>query len=201
MGCSSETLPKPTASPSVILETATAGTVESSPSAEATPSVQTSTKAALPSPKTNKSPGDKILRPTTSALPAPIKIGVPTRWEETPPSRLAAPWTDIPPAATSTTIAVVQLDPQTILIAANRGLFRTASIITGINKFRISRGMMNSATVDYVHVTCPSGAEIWAGIFSPYKSWTTTEHPGTFTALPADEPSNPCSNYVPPETD
>lgn len=94
---------------------------------------------------------------------------------------------------TSTTIAIVDLDPHTILVAANRGLTRTAVVIPGINGYRVERGMLNGDLVDRLFIVCPNGGELWAGWFAAVKSWNAQQHPGTYTLFPLTTSEPDCS--------
>jgi len=161
-------------------------TLDPSPS----PTSKNTLKPAVSEPKSPK----MTPKPTTSPLPKVVQFGVPIPWEETPPSKLAAPWTSIAPAATATTIAIVQLDPTSILIAANRGLLRTASVITGITNFSVFRVTQNGLLVDRVYVSCPNGAEVWVGWFDGVKRWNSELHPSTYTLRALGEPIDACAS-------
>jgi len=194
-GCASKSSPKPSKSPQVTIDLpsvtqdltseAPDPTLDPSPS----PTLKNPLKPAISEPNSPK----MTPKPTTSPSPKAVQFGVPILWEETPPNKLAAPWTSIAPTATSTTIAIVQLDPTSILIAANRGLFRTASVITGITSFRVSRLTQNGDLVDRVLVSCPNGAEVWVGFFAGVKTWNTDLHPSTYTLRPLGEPVDACA--------
>ena len=194
-GCSSKSAPKPSKSPQVTIDSpsvtqdftpeAPDPTLDPSPS----PTLKNPLKPAISEPKSPKN----TPKPTTSPSPKAVQFDVALPWEDTPPSKLALPWTTIPPATTSTAIAIVQLDPNSILIAANRGLYRTASVMIGITSYRVERLIQNGDYVDRLFVSCPNGTEVWAGFFPGYKSWTTNEHPGTYTLRALGEPSEPCS--------
>ena len=194
-GCASKSSPKPSKSPQVTIDLpsvtqdltseAPDPTLDPSPS----PTLKNPLKPAISEPNSPK----MTPKPTASSSPKAIQFGIPIPWEETPPNKLAAPWTSIAPTATSTTIAIVQLDPTSILIAANRGLFRTASVITGITSFRVSRLTQNGDLVDRVFVSCPNGAEVWVGFFAGVKTWNTDLHPSNYTLRPLGEPVDACA--------
>lgn len=135
---------------------------------------------------------EKGSKPKSTLIPKAYEFGVPIPWEDTPPEKLATPWTAIPPAETTQTIAVVQVDPQTILVAANRGPTRTAFIVKGVVGFRIQKHDASS-TGDLVWVKCPNGNEDMVGYFAAYKTWNSKEHPGTYTLFPLTTVEANCS--------
>ena len=129
---------------------------------------------------------------TTTPSQKAVLFGVPIPWDSTPPEKLATPWTSIPPAATTQTIAIVQLDPQSILVAAERGLTRTAFVVKDINGFRIQKHE-ESEFADLVWVTCPDGSEVVVGFFAAQRTWNATQHPSTYTLFPLTEVTDACS--------
>lgn len=121
-----------------------------------------------------------------------IQFDVALPWENTPPSKLALPWTPIPPAAITATIAIVRLNSQSILVAVNRAVYRSAFIVTGIVDFRIQLNE-GRGSADHVLVTCPDGTEEHVGFFAAWETWNATQHPSTYTLRSIGEPTNPCS--------
>ena len=197
-GCSSKSAEKPPQNPQVTIDS-------SSVTSHLTPVVPEPTLDP-PTPSFSKMApkqvenGAKIAKttpiPRVSNPPKALEFGVPIPWEETPPAKLAAPWTPIPAVATTATIAIVRLDPHSIIVAANRGQFRTAFVVSGIEGFRIQRHK-GSEFADAVFATCSDGSEVGVGFFAAYKSWTAQEHPGTYTLFPlttVDSGCTPLSN-------
>ena len=131
-------------------------------------------------------------KPTTSPTPKAVLFGVPLPWESTPPEKLATPWTSIPPAATTQTLAVVQLDSQSILVAAERGLTRTAFMVKGVVGFRIQKHK-ETEFADLVWVTCPNGSEEVVGFFAAQRTWNATLHPSTYTLFPLGTVESGCA--------
>lgn len=132
-------------------------------------------------------------KPTTSSAPKAVLFNVPLAWENTPPERLATPWTAIPPVATTATIAIVQVDPHAILVAAERGLTRTAFVVKGVGGFRIQKHT-ESEFADLVWVTCLDGSEKVVGTFAAYRTWNATQHPSTYTLFPLATTESGCSD-------
>jgi len=139
-------------------------------------------------------PPQKPLETKSSPVVRSVLIGTPIPWEDTPPNQLALPWTSVPPVATSTSIAIVNLDQNTILLAVNRGDFRSAVTIPSVTGFRIERGMFSGDLVDRLFVTCNNGSEEWVGWFAAIKNWNSIEHPRTYINFPLSEPNEVCSS-------
>jgi len=194
-GCASKSSPKPSKSPQVTIDLpsvtqdltseAPDPTLDPSPS----PTLKNSLKPAISEPNSPKT----TPKPTTSPSPKTVQFEVPIPWEETPPGKLALPWTPIAPEATTATIAIVRLNSNSILVAANRGLFRTAFIVNGVVDFRIQKHQ-GSETGDAVFVTCPNGGEVGVGFFAAYKTWNATYHPSTYTLRPVEQSEDVCSS-------
>ena len=193
-GCSSERTEKPPINPSVTVDSSSV--TQDLPQMDSTPTLSPSPTPIL------KTPPKRVIshqnlpkttpRSTTSPSPKAVLFGVPIPWEGTPPEKLATPWTSIPPGATTQTIAIVRLDPQSILVAAERGLTRTAFVVKGVNGFRIQKHK-ESEFADLVWVTCPDGSEEVVGVFAAQRTWNATLHPSTYTLFPLTEVTNACS--------
>jgi hypothetical protein len=194
-GCSSESAVKPHQNQQVTIDSSSA--THDLPQKDSTPTLNPSPAPILKTPPkrvvSDRNRPKTAPKPTTSSSPKAAQFGVPLPWEETPPAKLAAPWTSIPPTLTSTTITIVELDPHSILVAANRGLTRTAVVIPGINGYHIERGMLAGDLVDRLFVTCPNGGEIWAGWFAAVKTWNAQQHPSTYTLFPLETAEPDCS--------
>ena len=193
-GCASKSAPKPSKSPQVTIDSSSV--TQDLPQMYSTPTLGLSTSPILKTPpKRVVSPQNQpktTPKPTTSPSPKAVLFGAPIPWESTPPEKLATPWTSIPPAATTKTIAIVQLDPHSILVAAERGLTRTAVVVKGVNGFRIEKNV-KSGFADAVWVTCPDGSEDLLGFFAAQRTWNATQHPSTYTLFPLEEETNTCS--------
>ena len=193
-GCSSKTPPKQSKSPQVTVDS-TSVTQDLMPNGSNPISDPSSSPIPKQTPKpSNFRPKTPQNEPKTETTPLrkSVQFDVALPWEDTPPSKLAMPWTSISPAATTATIAVVRLNPNSILVAANRGLFRTAFIVDGIADFRI-QNHQGSETGDVVFVICPNSEEVGVGFFAAYKSWNATYHPGTYTLRPVEQLKEVCS--------
>lgn len=194
-GCSSKSAGNPPQNPPFTVDSPSETTT---PTPTAPPPISGPPRALPPkaAPKRHENRPKTALKspiPSSSTPPKAAEFGVPLPWEDTPPGKLAAPWTPIPPALTSTTIAIVELDSHSILVAANRGLTRTAVVIPGINGYRIERGMLTGDLVDRLFVTCPSGGEVWTGWFAAIKTWNAQQHPSTYTLFPLSRSEPDCS--------
>ena len=193
-GCASKSSPKPSKAPQVTIDlpSVTQDLAPEAPHPKLDPSPSPTSKIPL-KPSISEPNSPKITpKPTTSPSPKTVLFDVPIPWEETPPGKLALPWTPTPPAATTATIAIVRLNPNSILVAANRGLFRTAFIVDGVVDFRIQKHQ-GSETGDVVFVTCPNGGEVGVGFFAAYKTWNATYHPSTYTLRPVEQSEDVCS--------
>ena len=193
-GCASKSASKPSKSPQVTIDSSSV--TQDLPQMDSTPTLSPSTAPILKTPpKRVVSPQNQpktTPKPTTSPSQKAVLFGVPIPWESTPPEKLATPWTSIPPVATTQTIAVVQLDSQSILVAAERGLTRTAVVVKGVIGFRIQKHK-ESEFADLVWVTCPNGSEEVVGFFAAQRTWNATLHPSTYTLFPLTEVSDACS--------
>ncbi len=193
-GCSSKRTEEPPQKPQVTIDSSSV--TQDLPQMDSTPTLSPSTAPILKTPpKRAVSPQNlpkTTPKPTTSPSPKAVLFGAPIPWESTPPEKLATPWTSIPPAATTKTIAIVQLDPHSILVATERGLTRSAVVVKGVNGFRIEKNV-RSGFADAVLVTCPDGSEDVLGIFAAQRTWNATQHPSTYTLFPLEEETNVCS--------
>jgi hypothetical protein len=131
-------------------------------------------------------------KPTTPPSPKAVLFGEPLPWESTPPEKLARPWTLIAPSATTSTIAIVRLKPDSILVAAERGLTRTAFVVHGVTGFRIQQHT-ESQFADLVLVTCPDGSEEAVGYFATYRTLNMAQHPSSYTLFPLTTVESGCS--------
>ena len=184
-GCAPKSASKPPKSPQVTVDSTSV--TQDLPQKESTPTSDPS-RAPIPKtpPKRVVSPQNKpktTPKPATSPSPKSVLFGVPLPWESTPPEELATPWSSIQPVATTSTVAIVQLDPHSILVAAERGLTRTAFVVNGVNDFRIQKHK-DSEVADLVLVTCPNGAEVGVGFFAAHRTWNATLHPSTYMLFP-----------------
>ena len=199
-GCSSKSAGNAPRKPQVTIDSSSV--TQDLPQKDSTPTMDPSPAPILKTPpKRVISPQNQpktTPKPTTSSSPKAVQFGVPLAWESTPPEKLATPWTSIPPSATTSTIALVQLDPQSILIAAERGLTRTAFVVNGIQGFRIQQHAA-SEVADLVLVTCQNGTEVGVGFFAAHRTWNATLHPSTYTLFPLTEETDVCS--APSNTD
>lgn len=193
-GCASKSASKPPKSPQVTGDS-TSVTQDLTPKGPdpisdppAPPTSKSTPKQTKIGPKTHQN------SPKIEATPAEnsFRFDVALPWEDTPPGKLALPWTLTPPAATTATIAVVRLGSNSILVAANRGLFRTAFIVNGVVDFRI-QNHQGSERGDVVFATCPNGGEVGVGYFAAYKTWDATYHPSTYTLRPIEQSEDVCS--------
>ena len=193
-GCSSKSAPKPSKSPQVTIDSSSV--TQDLPQMDSTPTLSPSSAPILKTPSKRADSPQKlpktIPKPTTSSSPKAVLFGVPLPWESTPPEKLATPWSSIPPAATTQTIAIVQLDPQSILVAEERGLTRTAVVVKGVIGFRIQKHK-ESEFADLVWVACPNGSEEVVGVFAAQRTWNATQHPSTYTLFPLTEVTDTCS--------
>ncbi len=194
-GCAYKSAPKPSKSPQVTIDSAsvTQDLTPKGPDPISDPQTPSNPKSTPKQPKMGPKTSKTTPIPSRTTRPKAAEFGVPIPWEETHPTKLAAPWTSIPPALTSTTIAIVELDPHSILVAAERGLTRTAVVIPGINGYRLERGMLNGQLVDRLFVTCPNGGELWAGWFAAVRTWNSQQHPSTYMLFPLSTSEPDCS--------
>ena len=194
-GCSSKSAGKPPQNQQVTIDSSSV--TQDLPRKEATPTLDPSSAPILKTPPksviSDENRPKTTPKPTTSPPPKPVLFGTPLPWESTPPEKLATPWTSIPPTATTPTIAIVQLDPHSILVAAERGLTRTAVVIPGINGYHLERGMLNGQLVDRLFITCPNGGELWAGWFAAVRTWNAQQHPSAYTLFPLVTAEPDCS--------
>jgi hypothetical protein len=194
-GCASKSSPKPSKSPQVTIDSPSV-TQDLTPKASdpiLNPAPGPTSKTPLKPPIFEPNSPKTTPKPTTSPSPKTVQFDVPIPWEETPPGKLALPWTSIAPEATTATIAIVRLNSNSILVAANRGLFRTAFIVDGVVGFRIQKHQ-GSETGDVVFVTCPNGGEVGVGFFAAHKTWNATYHPSTYTLRPVEQSEDVCSS-------
>ena len=193
-GCASKSAPKPSKSPQVTIDSSSV--TQDLPQMDSTPTLGLSTSPILKTPpKRVVSPQNQpktTPKPPTSPTPKAVLFGVPLPWESTSPEKLATPWTSIPPAATTQTLAVVQLDSQSILVAAERGLTRTAFMVKGVVGFRIQKHK-ETEFADLVWVTCPNGSEEVVGFFAAQRTWNATLHPSTYTLFPLGTVESGCA--------
>jgi len=194
-GCSSESAGKPHQNQQVTIDSASV--THDLPQKGSTPRLDPSPAPILKTPPkrviSERNRPKTTPKPTTPSSPKTVLFGTPLPWESTPPEKLATPWTPIPPAVTTPTIAIVQLDPHSILVAAERGLTRTAVVIPGINGYHLERGMLNGQLVDRLFVTCPNGGELWAGWFAAVRTWNAQQHPSAYTLFPLVTAEPDCS--------
>ena len=193
-GCSSKRTEEPHQKPQVTVDSSSV--TPDLPQMDSTPTLDPSPAPILKTPPkrvvSHQNQSKTTPKPTTSSSPKGVQFGVPLAWEGTPPEKLATPWTAISPAATTATIAVVQLDSHSILVAAERGLTRTAFVVKDINGFRIQKHK-ESEFADLVWVTCPDGSEEVVGVFAAQRTWNATQHPSTYTLFPLGTVESGCT--------
>ena len=193
-GCASKSAPKPSKSPQVTIDSSSV--TQDLPQMDSTPTLDPSPAPILKTPPkrvvSSQNQPKTTPKPTTSPSPKAVLFGVPLAWESTPPEKLATPWTAISPAATTPTIAIVRLDSQSILVAAERGLTRTAFVVKGVVGFRIQKHK-ESEFADLVWVTCPDGSEEAVGVFAAQRTWNATQHPSTYTLFPLGTVESGCT--------
>ena len=175
----------PTAAPAT---TTTPATTEAPTPAASTKPVATTKPVVTTKPAVTAKPVAST-KPAAPSFPEKPAFDVDYPWAETAPSSLALPWTSIAPSMTSPTVALVALDPHTVLIVTNRANIRTATTISGIESFKL----VNLANGGYgVNVTCASG-EVIPVAYLPGKTWTSTEHPGVVRFRPVTDGGNACA--------
>lgn len=194
-GCSSESAVKPHQNQQVTIDSSSA--THDLPQKDSTPTLNPSPAPILKTPPkrvvSDRNRPKTAPKPTTSSSLKPVLFGTPLPWESTPPEKLATPWTSIPPTSTTPTIAIVQLEPHSILVAAERGLTRTAFVVHGVTGFRIQKHT-ESQFADLVLVTCPDGSEEAVGYFAAYRTWNPTQHPSSYTLFPLTTVESGCSS-------
>ena len=129
---------------------------------------------------------------TPSALPDHPVFGTPYPFQETSALKLALPWTSVPPAYTTPTLAIVQITPNSILIASNRGDRRTAYTASGLTGYRVRSLNDGGIAIYEVTALCASGNDQVIGNL-PAKNWTNAQHPATMFFAPLVDSGDVCA--------